>query len=96
MFKFTELIRDSKTLLVKLLLEQQLVNKRIDQLQRSIAQERSEDRAFLMSIITLLHKPSAVVSLPQAHDPFEELPIGSAEGYTMEELGIHGTPKVAG
>lgn len=96
MFKFTQLIQDCKSLLVKVLIEQQTLTKRVEQLGAAMKQERSDDRAFVMSIITLLHTKAPVsVTLPHTPDPFEELPVGSAEGYSPEELGIYDSSQAA-
>lgn len=77
-------------LLIKLMIEQNRVYTALTKLEQRIADEKTSDREFTMSIIKLLQstKPNEMVKLSKPFDPFEELPVGHPSGFTKEELGI--------
>lgn len=84
-------------LLIKIVTGQLALQEKIKALEHHIAQERKDDRQFLLSIVQMLHKPtpSGPVLVSTHIDPFEELPVGHKDGYTAEELGLYANPSEA-
>ena len=94
--KLTKLVTDVQSLLIKVLAGQLNVQSRIVSLEAHLARERSEDRAFILSVVQLLHttKPAPVPMRPAlVDDPFKELDVGDPNGYSNEELGIYDSPQ---
>lgn len=91
-FKKTEAqLTSIAPLLVKIVTGQIALQEKIKALEQHIAQERKDDRQFLLSIVQMLHKPSpsGPVLVSTHIDPFEELPVGHKDGYTAQELGLY-------
>lgn len=92
-------LQDVRTLLVKMLVEQQKFQTQIAQLEKRLEEDRRADREFITSILHLLAKPQQQqvvrLSMSSYSDPFAELPLEHPDGFTKEELGIYGAPKVA-
>jgi hypothetical protein len=90
---------DIKSLLVKVLVEQNKVHSRIAALEKAMDTDRTAEREFLIRVMTLSHqsaiaKASAPLLPSVIEDPFAELPLGDKAGFSYEELGIlHDSPK---
>jgi hypothetical protein len=92
LIELTKRLKDVTTLLMKVLAGNSVTHSRIAALEATLARDRDSDRRFVMSLVTLLRAPgvqqAVPLSPPSLDDLFAEVPVGSPEGYTLEELGI--------
>lgn len=91
--KLLHAVSDMKTLLIKVLSSQLMLQSRISALESAMSRGQAADREFLLSAIQALRAPippfgAGPMAPSLIEDPFAELPLGHKDGYSAKELGL--------